>query len=161
LKVIGVSAFFFLPALVAALTSADEFHSVTKTLWPLAASHLASSPSCVVLPDPSIPSTTNSRPAYAWGVLRVSSMRGHVLDAGGSRRSRAGRRRQRGTSLFDALPRRRISRGQRFEPDFRPELLGECRRMAMGGPELELRVAGGMQPNGQRVRHAFDGHLGD
>jgi hypothetical protein len=31
LKVIGVSEFFFLPVFVAALTSADEFHSVTLT----------------------------------------------------------------------------------------------------------------------------------
>ena len=36
LNVIGVSAFFFLPALVAAFTSADEFHSVTNTRWPFA-----------------------------------------------------------------------------------------------------------------------------
>jgi hypothetical protein len=58
----GVRAFFFLPIFVAALTSADEFHSVTNTRWPLAVSHFASRPSCVVFPDPSMPSTTNSRP---------------------------------------------------------------------------------------------------
>src|SRR5437870_4749900 len=71
LNVIGVRAFFFLPVLVAALTSADEFHSVTNTRWPSAVSHLASSPSCVVLPDPSIPSTTKSLPGYSWGLVRL------------------------------------------------------------------------------------------
>ena len=55
LNVIGVSAFFFLPVLVAALTRADEFHSVTNTRCPSALSHFASSPSWVVFPDPSIP----------------------------------------------------------------------------------------------------------
>src|SRR5438477_5698929 len=73
LNVIGVSAFFFLPVLVAALTSADEFHSVTNTRWPSAASHFASSPSCVVFPDPSIPSTTNSLPGY-WCSFRLFNM---------------------------------------------------------------------------------------
>src|SRR5574340_445501 len=69
LNVIGVSWFFFLPALVAAFTSADEFHSVTNTRCPAAASHLASSPSCVVLPEPSMPSTTNSLPGCWCGVV--------------------------------------------------------------------------------------------
>ena len=64
LNVVGVSRFFFLPALVAALTSVDEFHSVTMTGRPAEASHLASSPSCVVLPEPSMPSTTIRRPGY-------------------------------------------------------------------------------------------------
>src|SRR5438128_424853 len=71
LNVIGVSAFFFLPAFVAALTSADEFHSVTNTRWPSAASHFASRPSWVVLPEPSIPSTTNSFPGYSCGFVRL------------------------------------------------------------------------------------------
>src|SRR6266480_3435761 len=71
LKVIGVSAFFFLPVLVAALTSADEFHSVTNTRWPSALSHFARRPSCVVLPDPSIPSTTNSLPGYSCRCIRL------------------------------------------------------------------------------------------
>jgi hypothetical protein len=57
-----VRAFFFLPAFVAAFTSADEFHSVMNTGCPADLSHLARSPSCVVLPDPSMPSTTNSLP---------------------------------------------------------------------------------------------------
>src|SRR5215471_18900425 len=74
LNVIGVSAFFFLPVLVAALTRADEFHSVTKTRCPSALNHLARSPSCVVFPDPSIPSTTNSLPGYSCGCVSVFSM---------------------------------------------------------------------------------------
>src|SRR4029079_3740275 len=74
LKVIGVSAFFFLPVLVAALTRADEFHSVTKTRWPSAISHFASSASCVVLPDPSMPSTTNSFPGYSCRLVSVFSI---------------------------------------------------------------------------------------
>src|SRR6185295_17956794 len=74
LNVIGVSAFFFFPVLVAALTRADEFHSVTNTRCPSALSHLASSASCVVLPDPSIPSTTNSLPGYSWGCVRLFSI---------------------------------------------------------------------------------------
>src|SRR5213083_2108616 len=74
LNVIGVSAFFLLPVLVAAFTSADEFHSVTNTRWPSALSHFASSPSCVVLPEPSIPSTTNSLPGYSCGCVRLFSI---------------------------------------------------------------------------------------
>src|SRR5919201_3528215 len=74
LNVMGVSAFFFLPVLVAALTRADEFHSVTKTRCPSALSHFASSPSCVVLPDPSIPSTTNNLPGYSCGCVRLFSI---------------------------------------------------------------------------------------
>src|SRR5204863_9405071 len=74
LNVIGVSAFFFLPAFVAALTRADEFHSVTNTRCPSALSHFASSPSCVVLPDPSIPSTTNSLPGYSCGFIKLFSI---------------------------------------------------------------------------------------
>src|SRR5919107_4821659 len=74
LNVIGVKAFFFLPVLVAALTSADEFHSVTNTRCPSALSHFASSASCVVLPDPSMPSTTNSLPGYSCGCVRLFNM---------------------------------------------------------------------------------------
>src|ERR1700704_4616804 len=74
LNVIGVSAFFFLPVLVAAFTRADEFHSVTNTRCPSALSHLASSPSCVVFPEPSMPSTTNSLPGYSWGFVWLFSM---------------------------------------------------------------------------------------
>src|SRR5260221_11841644 len=71
LNVIGVIAFFFLPVLDAAFTSADEFHSVRNTRCPSAISHFASSPSCVVFPDPSIPSTTNSLPGYSCGLVRL------------------------------------------------------------------------------------------
>src|SRR5438270_1376052 len=74
LNVIGVSAFFFLPVLVAALTRADEFHSVTKTRCPSALNHFASSASCVVLPEPSMPSTTNSLPGYSCGCVRLFSI---------------------------------------------------------------------------------------
>src|SRR5205809_4729056 len=75
LNVIGVSAFFFLPVLVAAFTRADEFHSVTNTRCPSALSHFANSPSCVVLPEPSMPSTTNSLPGYSCGVVRLFNIR--------------------------------------------------------------------------------------
>src|SRR5262249_37132407 len=75
LNVIGVSAFFFLPVLVAALARADEFHSVTNTRCPSAVSHFANRPSCVVFPDPSIPSTTNSFPGYSCGCVRLFSIR--------------------------------------------------------------------------------------
>src|SRR5215471_11247004 len=70
----GVSAVLRLPVFVAALTSTDEFHSVTKTRWPSAANHFASRPSCVVLPEPSIPSTTNSLPGYSCGLVRLFSI---------------------------------------------------------------------------------------
>src|SRR5437867_2314588 len=76
LNVIGVRAFFFLPVLVAALTRADEFHSVTNTRCPAAISHFASSPNCVVFPDPSMPSTTNSFPGYSCGLVRLFNIRG-------------------------------------------------------------------------------------
>src|SRR3979411_1893874 len=71
LNVIGVSAFFFFPVFVAAFTRMEEFHSVTNTRCPSAVSHFASSDSCVVLPDPSIPSTTNSLPGYSCGFVRL------------------------------------------------------------------------------------------
>src|SRR3954470_15981231 len=74
LNVIGVSEFFFFPLLVAAFTRADEFHSVTKTRCPAALSHFARSASCVVLPEPSMPSTTNSLPGYSCGCVRLFSI---------------------------------------------------------------------------------------
>src|SRR6266566_5990497 len=74
LNVIGVSAFFFLPVLAAAFTSADEFHSVTNTRCPSALSHFARRPSCVVFPEPSMPSTTNSLPGYSWGFTWLFNM---------------------------------------------------------------------------------------
>src|SRR5688572_206180 len=118
LNVIGVSAFFFLPVFVAALTSADEFHSVTNTGWPAALSHFASSASCVVFPDPSMPSTTNSFPGYSCGVVRLLSMRLLILVIGAG----------------DFESHRLVE--HRFQ---RPD-------MAVCGPELELRVAGCAQP---------------
>src|SRR5688572_3746690 len=54
----------------------DEFHSVTNTRWPSAISHFASSASCVVFPDPSMPSTTNSFPGYSCGFVRLFNIRG-------------------------------------------------------------------------------------
>src|SRR6185312_1241652 len=113
LNVIGVRAFFFLPVLVAALTSADEFHSVMKTGWPADLSHFASSASCVVFPDPSMPSTTNSFPGYSCGVVRLFSMRCLFLVLGPGH----------------------------FEPDWHVERALERRHVAMGGPQLELRIA--------------------
>src|SRR3954465_11074480 len=75
LNVIGVSAFFFLPALVAAFTRAAEFAAGTKPRWPGALSHFANRPTCVVFPEPSIPSTTNSLPGYSCGCVRLFSIR--------------------------------------------------------------------------------------
>src|SRR5580700_7129733 len=109
LNVIGVSAFFFLPVLAAALTRADEFHSVTNTRCPSAISHFASSPSCVVLPEPSIPSTTSSFPGYSCGFVRLFNM---------------------------GLP-------ADLHPEGLPDHAHERRRLAVGGPQLQLCVAGG------------------
>src|SRR5688572_4771819 len=119
LNVIGVSVFFFLPVFVAALTSAEEFHSVTSTGWPAALSHFASSASCVVFPDPSMPSTTNSLPGYSCGVIRLLSIReGFLVIADGD-----------------------------FEADRLAEHALERRNVAMRRPDLELRVAGGAKPH--------------
>src|SRR5262245_38888099 len=116
LNVIGVRAFFFLPALVAAFTSADEFHSVTNTRCPLAVSHFDSRLNCVVFPEPSMPSTTNRRPGRVWGEASVSSMRRRVL----------------------------CGRGRAVPGDLTAylalQLFGEGGRVAFGGPELELGV---------------------
>src|SRR5690349_21676723 len=113
LNVIGVSAFFFLPVFVAALTSADEFHSVTNTRCPSALSHFARRPSCVVLPDPSMPSTTNSLPGYSCGLVRLFSIgvrTGGVADLDPQRLARQAleRRRmpQRGPQLQLGIARR-------------------------------------------------------
>ncbi len=126
LNVIGVSEFFFLPVFVAALTSADEFHSVTKTGWPAALSHFASSASCVVFPEPSMPSTTNSFPGYSCGVVRLFSM-----------------------SLFSVMivrPARALVVAARdLEAQGLPEQLLERRHVPVRGPELELGVAGRAQ----------------
>ena len=47
---------------VVARTIGDEFHSLKITRWPSLRSHWASSPSCVLFPEPSMPSTMNSLP---------------------------------------------------------------------------------------------------
>src|SRR5262252_9922991 len=113
LNVIGVSAFFFLPVFVAAFTSADEFHSVTNTRCPSALSHFANRPSCVVLPDPSIPSTTNSLPGYSCGCVR----------------------------LFSISVRRRFQRPADFEAQRLARQPLEWRRMTGRRPQLQLGVA--------------------
>src|SRR5574339_1102794 len=115
LNVIGVSAFFFLPVFVAALTSAEEFHSVTKTGCPAALSHFASSASCVVFPDPSMPSTTNSFPGYSCAVVRLFSMGRTFLVVGAGD----------------------------LEPQRLAENVLERRDVPVGRPELQLRVAAG------------------
>src|SRR5579864_4332214 len=128
LNVIGVSAFFFFPAFVATLTSADEFQSVTKTLRPLAASHLASRPSCVVFPEPSMPSTTNRRPGYVCGELSVLS----IGDLGRDRAApgTAGGRRE-------------------FEANGTVDFRHEGPRVTFRGPEFELGVAPGADADDQ------------
>src|SRR4029078_4269540 len=113
LKVIGVREFFFFPVLVAALTSAEEFHSVRTTGWPAALSHFASRASCVVCPEPSIPSTTNSFPGYSWGVVRLFNIRCVFLVLGAGD----------------------------FEADRQIELPLERRHVTMCGPQLQLRIA--------------------
>src|SRR2546423_15693898 len=65
LNVVGVSNCFFLPRLVVFLTRGDEFHSLKKTVYPSLISHCRRSAICVLFPEPSTPSTTNSRPGYA------------------------------------------------------------------------------------------------
>src|SRR6185295_2785111 len=134
LNVIGVSAFFFLPVLVAAFTRADEFHSVTKTRWPSALSHFASSASCVVLPDPSMPSTTNSLPGYSCGRVRLVSM---GID---------------GRVLLQAAD---------FEPQRFAGHAFERGRVARRGPQLELGVAGGAQLQQVVVAAIVDVEAGD
>src|SRR4030095_7564172 len=78
----------------------------------------ASSASCVVLPDPSIPSTTNSLPGYSCGCVRLFSM---------------GLGARPGLRAADSEPQRLA--GHTFERS----------GMACGGPQLELGVAGGAQ----------------
>ncbi len=62
LNVMGVRLRVFLPRLVVLLTIGDEFHSLNTTRYPSLTSHLWSRSSCVLLPDPSIPSTMKRRP---------------------------------------------------------------------------------------------------
>src|SRR5687767_9716609 len=62
LNVIGVSMRFFLPRRVTSRTSGDEFHSLKYVPYPSDCSHVCSNASWVLLPEPSMPSTTKRRP---------------------------------------------------------------------------------------------------
>ncbi len=112
----GVSAFFFLPVLVAALTSAEEFNAATKSGCQAALSHFARSDSCFAFPDPSSPPTTTSFPGYSRGLARLVSRGGRFL------------------GLVD-----------HFEPDRFAEHRLERRDMPVRGPQFQLRVSGRAQ----------------
>src|SRR5580700_9273561 len=75
LNVVGVNISFFLPRRVVSCTSGEEFHSLNATANPLERSHRLKSEICVLLPEPSIPSTTISLPRWRFGV-KSESMRG-------------------------------------------------------------------------------------
>src|SRR5229473_94109 len=64
-NVVGVSSRRCLPRRVADFTSGEEFHSVKCNRYPPISSQRFSRYSCVLLPDPSVPSTTISAPGYA------------------------------------------------------------------------------------------------
>src|SRR5438270_2739389 len=64
-KVVGVSNRRCLPRRVADFTKGDEFHSVKCSRYPPISSHRFNRYSCVLLPEPSVPSTTISAPGYA------------------------------------------------------------------------------------------------
>src|SRR6266852_5105796 len=64
-NVVGVSNRRCFPRRVADLTSGEEFHSVKCSRYPPISSQRLSKYSCVLLPDPSVPSTTISAPGYA------------------------------------------------------------------------------------------------
>src|SRR5437764_7548499 len=64
-NVVGVSSRRCLPRLVADFTSGEEFHSVKCSRYPPISSQRFSKYSCVLLPEPSVPSTTISAPGYA------------------------------------------------------------------------------------------------
>src|SRR3954465_2532685 len=134
LNVIGVRAFFFLPGMRAALTSADEFHSVWKTGCPAALSHFASNASCVVFPDPSMPSTTKSFPGFSWGVVRLFSMRCAFLLVAPARHFEAQRPVQ---HVFQRLA------------------------VAVRGPQFQLGVARRLQPDHVLVPLRHDVERGD
>src|SRR3979411_745867 len=59
---IGDSSCMRLPRRVVPLTIGDEFHSLKITRYPWLISHLRSRSSCVLFPEPSMPSTMISRP---------------------------------------------------------------------------------------------------
>src|SRR2546422_2372097 len=63
--VVGASNRRCFPRRVADLTSGDEFHSVKCSRYPPISSHRLSKYSCVLFPEPSVPSTTINAPGYA------------------------------------------------------------------------------------------------
>src|SRR2546425_1014280 len=64
-NVVGVTNRRCFPRRVADLTSGDEFHSVKCSRYPPISSHRLSKYSCVLFPEPSVPSTTINAPGYA------------------------------------------------------------------------------------------------
>src|SRR6266851_10530698 len=64
-NVVGVSNRRCLPRRVADFTSGDEFHSVKCSRYPPISNQRLSKYSCVLLPEPSVPSTTINAPGYA------------------------------------------------------------------------------------------------
>ncbi len=63
-NVVGVSNRRCFPRRVADFTRGEEFHSVKCSLYPPISSQRFSKYSCVLLPDPSVPSTTINAPGY-------------------------------------------------------------------------------------------------
>src|ERR1700726_2656530 len=64
-NVVGVSSRLCFPRRVADFTSGEEFHSVKCSRYPPISSQRFSKYNCVLLPEPSVPSTTISAPGYA------------------------------------------------------------------------------------------------
>src|SRR5258708_4146449 len=64
-NVVGVSNRRCFPRRVADFTSGDEFHSVKCSRYPPISSQRLSKYSCVLFPEPSVPSTTINAPGYA------------------------------------------------------------------------------------------------
>src|SRR4029079_8330058 len=100
-----------------------------------ALSHFASSASCVVFPDPSMPSTTKSFPGYSCGVVRLFSMRCAFL-------------------LLDASSRH--FKTQRPAQDVLERLA-----MTMRRPQFQFGVASRLQPNHVLIALGNDVERGD
>jgi hypothetical protein len=64
-NVVGVNKRRCFPRRVADFTSGEEFHSVKCKRYPPISSQRFSKYNCVLLPEPSVPSTTISAPGYA------------------------------------------------------------------------------------------------
>src|SRR2546426_5828306 len=64
-SVLGASNRRCFPRRVADLTIGDEFHSLKGSRYPPISSHRLSKYSCVLFPEPSVPSTTINAPGYA------------------------------------------------------------------------------------------------